>query len=165
MKQSLVVGLICCLTGLVGLAQQEAGSKAQALGERGVVIIDAHAERPEPPLFFAAESQAKVRLGSGGIEQEIAVEIKILQGRPEVITLGLFGEGDVVSVTGDAVQFWGVRQDNSEESTLRYLEIRPELPAREDGANHERPAMESLRVELVVRQDWDALPEALQLLT
>ena len=52
---------------------------------------------------------------------EMKIKLSVLQGRPEVLTLGLSGSGDVVSVTGDGLRDWAVRQAGGK----RYLDLRP----------------------------------------
>lgn len=90
----------------------------------GRIVVEAQGVQPETPLFFSATVETEVRLGAARIEGEIRLNLRIVQGRPEVLTLGLSGDGDVVEVAGDGLRDWSVRRDAN---GIRFLDLRPVL--------------------------------------
>lgn len=66
---------------------------------------------PAPvPLFFSANVEQTVRLGTSEIVGEARVKLHIVQGKPEVLTLGLSGDGEVFEVSGKGLRDWSIRQ-------------------------------------------------------
>ena len=83
-------------------------------------------------LFFSATVDQTIRLGSTEITSEAHVKLHILQGKPEVLTLGLSGDGEVVDVSGKGLLDWSVRQSLSLTPGAvgkRLLDLRPLLTA------------------------------------
>ncbi|MFA7234301.1 MAG: hypothetical protein WC076_09330 [Terrimicrobiaceae bacterium] len=116
---------------MTGFSQTEmradrAGISAQLAPGDGHLVVEARGVMPKSPLFFSATSENVTRLGADEITGEIKVAIRVVQGRPEVITLGLNGSGEVVEVKGDGLRDWSVRQAEGK----RFLDLRPAL---EDG--------------------------------
>jgi hypothetical protein len=100
--------------------------------ESGRMIIDAKGVPPPPPLFFSATVDQTVRLGLTEITGEARVKIHILQGKPEKLTLGLSGDGEVTDVSGKGLLDWSVRQSLSltpGSPGKRLLDLRPLLTA------------------------------------
>ena len=106
-----------------------AGISAQMAPGDGHLVLEAHGVVPKSPLFFSATSENTMRLGADEIIVEIKVAVRVVQGRPEVITLGLNGGGDVVEVKGDGLRDWSVRQDGGK----RFLDLRPPLKDGQPG--------------------------------
>ena len=106
-----------------------AGISAQMAPGDGHLVLEAHGVIPKSPLFFSAASENVTSLGTDEITAEIKVAVRVVQGRPEVITLGLNGGGDVVEVKGDGLRDWAVRQDGGK----RFLDLRPALKDGQPG--------------------------------
>ena len=78
-----------------------------------------------------------MRFGPGEITGEAHVKIHILQGKPELLTLGISGDGEIVAVTGTGLRDWSVRQGFSitpanaqtPVAPKRLLDLRPILSA------------------------------------
>src|SRR5580693_5716384 len=66
----------------------------------GRIVVEAHGVPPPAPLFFSAEADETALLGLAEITGEIHLSLRVLQGRPEMLTIGLSGDGDVVEVSG-----------------------------------------------------------------
>lgn len=111
-------------------------------------VVLVHLEKPpkEAPLFFSAavEVAAKVGLTDITLVQEIAY--KIHQGKAETLSLALRGPGEVVSVAGDGVKDWSVRETGE---GLRFLDVRP-VPTE-----GEEPLKE-LRVRVETRLEFES---------
>jgi len=120
-----------------------AGVSAQLAPGDGHLVVEAHGVMPEAPLFFSATSENVMRLGTGEIVGEIKLVIRVVQGRPEVITLGLGGSGDVVGVNGDGLRDWSVRQAGGR----RFLDLRPTLKDGQPG-----PAQWNLAVKVKIAE-------------
>ena len=100
--------------------------------ETGRMIIDAKGVPPPPPLFFSATVEQSTRLGLTELTGEARVKLHVLQGKPEVLTLGLSGDGEVLDVTGKGLLDWSVRQSISltpGTPARRLLDLRPLLTA------------------------------------
>jgi hypothetical protein len=94
---------------------------AQEPDERVILVPLAKAPK-EAPLFFSATADVKIQVGLEAVTSEQEIDFKIHQGKPETLTLGLNGTGEVVSVTGEGLRDWSVRvaEDGS-----RFLDVRP----------------------------------------
>ncbi|MGH8047067.1 MAG: hypothetical protein ACREKL_07450, partial [Chthoniobacterales bacterium] len=129
-----------------------AGVSAQLAPDGGSIVVEARGVKPKAPLFFSATAQNDIRVGASELAGEIKLAIHIVQGRPEVLTLGLEGNGEVVEVTGDGLRDWAVRQSGGK----RFLDLRPTL---EEG----RPVPTDLALTIHTRVAKPAIPGALTL--
>lgn len=93
----------------------------------GRIVIETSGLPPPAPFFFSATVEQLFRLGAAEIAGELKVKLQVVQGRPEVFSLGLSGDGDVVSVTGKGLRDWSVRQGTGEAGGKRFLDVRPLL--------------------------------------
>ncbi|CAN5578518.1 hypothetical protein BH09VER1_BH09VER1_32070 [soil metagenome] len=130
MKKALSILLLAWLACLpkAALGQNtaradQAGLSAQLTPEGGHLVVEAHGVMPKSPLFFSVTSENVIGLGAEEITGEIKVAIRVVQGNPEVITLGLNGGGEVVEVKGEGLRDWSVRQAEGK----RFLDLRPSL--------------------------------------
>ncbi|MBT8044224.1 MAG: hypothetical protein KJO79_04675, partial [Verrucomicrobiae bacterium] len=96
-----------------------------SIGENGAgtVSLTAKGVLPKPKLFFTVDAVTQAQLTSTKITQTINLSLNILQGKPELLTLGLQGEGEITSVTGPGLVDWSVR--TSADGKQRYLDIKP----------------------------------------
>jgi hypothetical protein len=95
--------------------------------EGGRILVEAKGVPAPVPLFFTAAVDESVRLGTDEIAGEMRLRLHVVQGRPEALSLGLSGDGDVTEVSGAGLRDWSVRQASGK----RLLDIRPSLS---DGA-------------------------------
>jgi hypothetical protein len=89
----------------------------------GHLVVEAHGVPTPAPLFFSVRATNVIHLGANEVAGEIALDVRIVQGRPEVLTLGVQGAGEVVAVTGDGLRDWAVRETKDG----RFLDLRPAL--------------------------------------
>lgn len=89
--------------------------------------MEAHGVQPKAPLFFSATVENAVHAGIRAVTGEMKIKVTVLQGHPEVLTLGLAGSGEIVEVSGDGLRDWAVRQGAGD--GRRYLDLRPVLEA------------------------------------
>ncbi len=75
-------------------------------------------------LFFSSTETTDVRVGSGLLRQMTVVDLRVLQGKLAELNLTLDGPGEVLSVTGDPVLGWGVRETDGK----RRLEVKLSRP-------------------------------------
>ncbi len=92
--------------------------------EGGRIVVDVQGVPPAVPLFFSAVAEQTVRLSSAEIAGELRLKLHVVQGKPEVLSLGLSGDGEVVDVTGAGLASWAVRQLPGGK---RFLDLRPAL--------------------------------------
>lgn len=97
--------------------------------EKSFVIVPIHEvlrnKEKEVPLFFSVTADVKAVAGLEAVTSEQAIEFKVHQGKPETLTLGLSGTGEIVEVTGEGLKDWSVRTG---EGGARFLDVRPVLP-------------------------------------
>jgi hypothetical protein len=109
-----------------GEPRSEADSASVTAGltpEGGRIVVEAKGMPAPAPLFFSASVDQMVRLGSAGIAGEMRIALHVLQGKPDVLTLGLSGEGDVIDVSGVGLQEWSVRREAGASGGLRLLDL------------------------------------------
>ena len=92
-----------------------------------VILVPLGKAPKEAPLFFSATADVLARVSLVQISSEQKIDFRILQGKPETLSLALTGGGDVMSVTGDGLRDWSVRVAAD---GARFLDIRPLI---EDG--------------------------------
>ncbi|MEO7099419.1 MAG: hypothetical protein ABI162_08665, partial [Luteolibacter sp.] len=80
-------------------------------------------------LFFSSTETSDVRVGSGLLRQTTVVDLRVLQGKLSELALTLNGPGEVLSVSGDPVLGWSVRQDGA----VRRLEVKLSRPIEGSG--------------------------------
>jgi len=96
-------------------------------GSGGKIVVEATGVPPPAPLFFAGAVDQVIRVGAGEITGEAKLNVRILQGAGDVLTLGLSGDGEVVAVTGAGLTDWSVRQGTGDAAAKRFLDLRPVL--------------------------------------
>jgi hypothetical protein len=100
--------------------------------DAGRIVIEAHGLQTPAPLFFSATAEQVIQLGAAEIIGELKIKLQIVQGRPEVLSLGLSGDGEIVDVSGKGLRDWSVRQAVPVAGTTapqRFLDVRPVLTA------------------------------------
>lgn len=103
-------------------ADPEAGATIRAAtdddGAR-TIIIKGPAQVPDPAMFYSAIVKANANVGTDQIQQKIGVTLKVFQGKAKTLSLGIKGSGKVMSVSGNGLKSWAVRQQGSD----RYLDV------------------------------------------
>lgn len=111
--------------GLLGVARAAESTVSTTLSpETGKLVIEARGVPPPAPVFFSAAVEHTVWVRPTELAGEALVSLRLVQGTPEVLTLGLEGDGEVVDVSGNKLRDWAVRTDGDE----RFLDLRLELP-------------------------------------
>ncbi|MBC8127859.1 MAG: hypothetical protein H8M99_12030 [Gloeobacteraceae cyanobacterium ES-bin-144] len=95
--------------------------RAQETDER-IVLVPLGKAPKEVPLFFSASVDVKTQVGLEAVTSEQKIQYRIHQGKPETLTLGLSGAGEVLSVTGQGLRDWSVRVADD---GARFLDVRP----------------------------------------
>ena len=75
-------------------------------------------------LFFSSTETTDIRVGSGLLRQLTVMDLRVLQGKLAVLNLTLDGPGEVLSVAGDPVLGWVVK----EVAGKRQLEVKLSRP-------------------------------------
>jgi hypothetical protein len=113
------------LAAAVGsFAAASAGGDAQVTTsitpEGGRIVLTAQGVPAPTQVIFSASADTNVQLGAAEVTSDTDLTLRIVQGRPEVLSLGLTGEGDVTDVVGLGLRDWAVRRANGK----RFLDIR-----------------------------------------
>jgi hypothetical protein len=114
--KSLIFTLSMALLGL---------SSAQEAAPDSVALIPVSKLRVPAPLFFSVDAKSIVTVAADHADYAITAAFKIHQGRPETLTLGLVGEGEIIAVEGDGLKNWTVRK---EADGSRFLDFKPDAP-------------------------------------
>lgn len=101
-----------------------AGAWGQSIGD-GMAVVPVEKVRQEAPLFYSVEAETTVVTGGERALSTMELKVKVHQGRPEQLTVGLTGEGELLSVEGAELVSWSVRRESD---GTRYLDIFPKLP-------------------------------------
>ncbi|ACB73614.1 LysM peptidoglycan-binding domain-containing protein [Opitutus terrae] len=110
------------------------------LPEGGHIVIEAQGVPPEPRLFFSASADHVIRLTDSEVTGEVQLRLQVVQGRPDVLSLGLSGDGEIVDVAGAGLRDWAVRtavvaetgRNRAEPANRRFLDVHPALAAPRD---------------------------------
>ncbi len=154
MKPTILLALLTLITTTLLTPTQAAQPLTPLTTPEGLLIVEAERVTPAPPLFFTATAEATTHLDTATITTTITATLRVLQGRPETLTLGLDGTGEVTTVTGPGLRDWSVRHADGH----RYLDLRPTLT--EDG-----PAPETLTVTITLRTADPIIPSTVTLPT
>ncbi len=120
-----LIGIVACLAAGVGMpayAQTEGETDAAISADAETVrtiVLESRTPPPPPPVFFSAQVVANASIGTERIDQIVTLTIKVVQGKPNVLSFGLTGNGQVLEVTGDGITSWSVRQSGKD----RFLEL------------------------------------------
>jgi hypothetical protein len=125
--------LACAAAAHAKTEPDNAGVSAALTPGGGRIVVEAHGVPPPAPLFFSAEADQTVRLGMAEVTGEMRLRLHVLQGRPEVLTIGLSGDGEVVEVSGAGLRDWSVRQGAGAAGDRRLLDLRPVLADGDQG--------------------------------
>lgn len=114
--------------------------------EKGLLVVEASRVPKEPAFLYTLEVESTIQPLAESIAQDIRIKAKVLQGKPDVISLALHGEGDVLSVDGEGVSGWAIRSEPGAGGP-RWLDIRfhPAVPGAAS------PAALGVSVNLVTR--------------
>lgn len=97
-------------------------SHAESPADEGVVLVPVSKVPKEAPLFYSAEASVRARVDLDSVASTQEIRFKIHQGKADLLTLSLSGQGEVANVTGEGLRDWSVRvaPDGG-----RFLDIRP----------------------------------------
>lgn len=117
------IGRVVAAVGMLGTgwAAEEARVSTVLAPEAGRLVIEAHGVPPPAPVFFSARAEQVLRVSPTEVLGEARVKLRIVQGKPEALVLGLSGDGEVTGVSGKGLRDWAVRQTAGQ----RRLELRP----------------------------------------
>jgi hypothetical protein len=95
----------------------------------GRIVVEAQGLPPAVPVFFSAIVEQTVKFSVAEVVGEARLKLHVVQGRPEVFTLGLSGDGEIVEVSGAGLRDWSVRQGFGVARDKRFLDLRPQFSA------------------------------------
>lgn len=87
--------------------------------EGSSTIIVTPGKTVEPAFLYSASANASVQMTATNLSQSIELKIRVLQGKPNLVSLGLIGPGEIKEVTGEFIESWSVRSKAGE----RYIEL------------------------------------------
>ena len=122
------IGRVATIAGLLVAAGVLRAQPAEETGggESARITVEAHERPASLPVFFTASAEETIHLSATEVAGTIHLSLQWVQGRPDVLTLGLVGEGEVIAVTGAALRDWSVRQGTNRDAGKRFLDLRPE---------------------------------------
>jgi hypothetical protein len=149
-------GALLLLAGFatVSRAAEAARVTSTLTPESGRIIVEAQNVPPPAPVFFTAKVDAVATLSPAEIASTLRIDVRVVQGRAEVITLGLSGDGDIVDVSGDGLRDWSVRRAGDK----RFLDLHPQLPVVLPTAAKTAPVPAELHLVAHTQQRKPAVP-------
>ncbi|MGC6437280.1 MAG: hypothetical protein ACON5I_13045, partial [Verrucomicrobiales bacterium] len=85
-------------------------TKIENLENDGSLIIKASGFKPKPvPFFYSASSETTYNINSKGWSSNTTVEFKKVQGQAKLFSLGLAGNGNIKTVSGQGILDWAIR--------------------------------------------------------
>ncbi|MGJ8672876.1 hypothetical protein [Rubritalea sp.] len=124
-----------CISGVVcaSLCSAFLSSTASAQDEVQVntaaarkMVITATGVPPAVPVFYTTDVMNTVHVDATKIVQNVAINIDVVQGEPEVLSLELFGPTDGVSVLGNQIEAWALRHEGNK----KFLDLAVKEKAR-----------------------------------
>tara|TARA_R110002096_G_scaffold4501_52_gene21390 strand:+ start:7007 stop:10696 length:3690 start_codon:yes stop_codon:yes gene_type:complete len=94
--------------------------------DAGKIIIETRPTE-KPPVFHSAKAQAAVQVLPNRIEQEIRLEIHVIQGDAETLSIGINGNDEITAVEADQIDSWAVRR----EGKSRFLDLKVKAGVKE----------------------------------
>jgi len=128
-----LVAVSLLLAGVLVAAPKSADtakSTATLTPDGGRIVVDVQGVPPAVPLFFSAVADQNVRIAAAELTGELRLKLHVVQGKPELLSVGLSGEGEVTEVlglSGTSLASWSVRQIPG--SGKRFLDLRPVVDA------------------------------------
>jgi hypothetical protein len=113
-----------CICFLAGISLHCFGQDAQSISsdessqESHTIILSPGRVKP-PTFLYSASARAEVRVNLQSIEHTINLQLRVVQGEGETVSLGLGGAGDVIDVQGESIASWAVRTADSQ----RFLDL------------------------------------------
>ena len=106
-----LLGLTTPFLSLAVVAQESNNSvpEAAASDQGSLIVIGPTTPPPPVPVFFRARTESKVSLYSSHASQEVSLSLEVIQGEAEQIQLEVIGTGSVVSVSGEGVISYAIR--------------------------------------------------------
>lgn len=103
---------------------QEAAAPTQTASDVTIpdgssTIIVTPGKTTEPAFLYSANSNALIQVSPTALEQTVELKIRVLQGKPGTVSIGLVGVGDVKEVMGEFIESWSVRSKGGE----RFIEL------------------------------------------
>lgn len=93
----------------------------------GKIVIDTRGERPKPAFFHTVVVEGTATLQRDRAVTVATVEVTRYQGEGNRYAIGMRGADEVVSVTGDSVASWAVRQETDGSRVLEVAVKTPEI--------------------------------------
>ena len=124
---------------------------ASPTDDGGRIVVEVEGVQPDVPVFFSAIAEQSISVGVEAITGVTRVYLTVIQGEPEILTLSLSGEGDVVGVAGLGIRDWSIRQGQGGEADHRYLDLHIEERPDDD-------PIKQLDVVIQTRQEEPELP-------
>lgn len=116
-RRRFLIGMTAIATLLVAgtpyscFAQENSSQAVEnATAGTGRLIIETQPVIPPPPVFFTANADVTARVRTSRIELAVQLAVKVIQGQPKTLSLGLAGNGEVTAVQSDQLVSWSVRQ-------------------------------------------------------
>ncbi|MGC4015572.1 MAG: hypothetical protein QM755_13790 [Luteolibacter sp.] len=119
--------ILLILTLLLAIAAAQDEARVD-VGD-GVALVPVEKIQKPVPLFFSATATTRTHVGLDSADGHFDLTFKILQGKPETLSLSLLGQGEITAVTGDALKDWSVR---TEADGSRFLDLHPDVDEVEE---------------------------------
>ena len=100
----------------------------------GRITVEAQGVERPVPVFFTAHAEHVLQVSDARIAGEAKLSLRIVQGRPEVLTLGVSEGAEITAVNGNGLRDWSVRQGSGATAQKRFLDLRFNAPTAQSPA-------------------------------
>ena len=121
-----------------GVAQDSADEDSPH-AKYGTIILEAKTlDHAKTRTFYGANVQSTCSVKEDRVVIDADITIRVIQGRPEVFSIELHGDGEVAEVTGPRLRDWSVRLEPGTETKpgRRFLDLRPAKSTEESTNTH-----------------------------
>ena len=147
------------LAAILALVRPLPAATAANDADSARITVEASGLRAPVPVFFSADAEQTISVAPESIAGETTLRVRVIQGVPETLSLGLSGDGEVVSVSGPGLRDWALRQGVGEASAQRFLDLRLAQPSTDKKASGKAPRTPaSLEFVVRTRVERPALP-------
>lgn len=126
LRKSRIGRIVFCLMALIASAFAQDSPQATVgaeIGEDGTgkIVVEAKGVHPKPPVFYTASASTDVTVGGKKVTSTTNIDVKVIQGEPQTISIGINGPGRVAAVNSQQpVESWSVRN----QGPLRFLDVK-----------------------------------------
>jgi len=113
----------CLSACLCAISLYVAPLASHASAEPGHIVVDVQSPPPPIALLYAVTVDQQLSISATGTANQAVIRVHVLQGRPDIFTVGISGSDTIASVVGNGLHDWSVREETGSNGTARFLDL------------------------------------------